>query len=196
MLRILLVLLGLLGLPASAFCKSPYYVELSDVRLEGAPPELGSVLVAEAKAVYATLIAKRPGFVATLTGAPDRNAAPAEFQKYLTRRHIRAFAVALKVRQAERSLLPAKAGQSGQVLRFYLELSLLGSAIPDATLALSGNGTAQIDLEVGQTVQGKDDAYARKEALTIAIGNALDEAVAKLEAKTQPVPRRKGTKKP
>lgn len=187
------VLLGLFGFPATLQAKSLYYVELTDVMTEGVAPELAGTLALEARTAFAALVLRRPGFVATLERAPDAKAAPATFQKYLAKRRIRAFAVSLKVLKAEPSLHPAKAGRSGQVLRFYLELSLLGSAIPDAALALSGNGMAQIDVEVGQTVRAKDEEYARKEALTIALGNALGEAVTKLEAnaKRPPYPRAK-----
>jgi len=169
--------------PAAA-AKAPrgerYYVNVTRVNPgKGVPPEIAG----RAKELLLKIIASRREFVPTLAGAPDPKNAVA-FRKYLRAKRLRAFNVEVKLDGWERVLQPnTQVGKSGQVLKVHAELSIIGTAIPDDVMALSGEGSATVAAEVGKVVSAKDDEYAATAALEQALGHALDEAVRRLRGK-------------
>jgi len=165
--------------PARAVRAVPerYYFEL--VGVDGADNAPANLTV-KAKKVFADLVTKRGELIPALDGAPPRTDVEA-FKAYLRRKRIRAYAVNIKVSSFERSLAPnEKQGKSGQILTISMELSLIGSSIPENILSLSVAGGATVKAETGQRVLPREDEAAVDEALSQALSTALTDAVAKL----------------
>jgi hypothetical protein len=157
-----------------------YLLEIAEVQATpGAPAEIS----VKARTVLGQILAGRPEFVARLEGAPDPKTHPAEYRRFLDARHVRAFAVQLKVDDFARALVPAtKPGASGQVLTIKVGVSLVGSQIPGDALALAGSGGATVMAEVGETLRPREEEGAIDDALRDALTHAVDDAVSKLSA--------------
>jgi hypothetical protein len=154
-----------------------YYFELIGVDgVDNAPANLA----VKAKKVFADLVTKRGELIPTLEGAPPRTDTEA-FKAYLRRKRIHAYAVNVKISAFERSLAPnEKQGRSGQILTIAMELSLIGSSIPENILSLSVAGGATVKAETGMRVLPREEEAAVDEALSQALSSALTDAVAKL----------------
>jgi hypothetical protein len=156
--------------------KEKYYLQVSGAETaEGVPKELAE----KAKTTLAELLGKRPEFVTSIEGAPDMKADPDGFRKWMTRKKLRAFKVIVKVTKFSRELAP-KADSKSQVLKVNIALQVLGTGMPDDTMAMTGDGVSQVGLEVGQKVRPKDEQVVTDETLRNALGSALDDAVRKL----------------
>ena len=154
-----------------------YYFEL--VGVDGGDNAPANLAV-KAKKVFTDLVAKRGELIPALEGAPPRTDTEA-FKAYLRRKRIHAYAVNIKVSSFERSLAPnEKQGKSGQILTVAMELSLIGTSIPENILSLSVAGGATIKAETGQRVLPREEEAAVDDALSQALSSALTDAVAKL----------------
>jgi hypothetical protein len=172
-------LVVLLALAAPAVAKKKpkekYFCNLVGVETgaEGIPAGVTDRI----KSKLGEVIAKRAEFVVALDGAPDPAAEPDKFKKWLLKKKIRAFAVTIKVTAYERELLPPKEGKSGQILKQHVAVSLLGTAMPDESLALGGDGMATVASEIGKTVRQRDEEYVLDSVVTEALRQAVDDWV-------------------
>jgi hypothetical protein len=66
------------------------------------------------------------------------------------------------------------------VLKVNIALQVLGTGMPDDTMAMTGDGVSQVGLEVGQKVRPKDEQVVTDDTLRNALTSALDDAVRKL----------------
>jgi hypothetical protein len=156
--------------------KERYYLQVTGAETaEGVPKELAE----KAKATLADLLGKRPEFVTSLDGAPDMKADPDGFRKWMTRKKLRAFKVVVKLTKFSRELAP-KPDSKSQVLKVNIALQVLGTGMPDDTMAMTGDGVSQVGLEVGQKVRPKDEQVVTDDTLRNALSSALDDAVRKL----------------
>ena len=183
MFRACLALLALVATPgvAAAIKAAPprYYFEVSSITATDKAPAEVSV---KARTVLGELLGTRAEFVTKLEGAPDPAAAPADFQRWLDRRRLRAFKVNLNIDTFERSLAKnEKPGESGQILTIKLGVALVGSALPGNAMALAGNGTSTVVAEVGMRLRPGEEESVLDSALRDALTHAIDDAVARLK---------------
>jgi hypothetical protein len=175
MCGLVLVLSGSAG--AAKKPKEKYYLEVTGAETAaGVPKDLAD----KAKAALADLLGKRPEFVTSLAGAPDVKADPEGFRKWLTKKKLRAFKVVVKLTKYSRELAPKGPESKTQVLKVNIALQVLGTGMPDDTMAMTGDGVSQVGLEVGQKVRPKDEQVVNDETLRNALTSALDDAVRKL----------------
>lgn len=192
MWRVLLVtlVLSLWAVPGEARRKpaEKYHVEVTDVE---APAGIPATLPDMAKQTLARIVAGRPEFVATLEGAPDKATQPEQFKTWLRKKKLRAFQVVIKLTEWEVTLLPPKEGKKGQILQVHVALSLLGTGMPDSTMAMAGDGTSTVKLEIGAKLRPRDQEVATQETLQGALASAVEDAVQKLQAGPRTKPQKK-----
>ena len=153
-----------------------YHFELDEVLLAPTAP---AELAVKARKVFAEAVAGRADVVQTLENAPDPVKDPQAFRKYLDAQGIRAYALKIKIDPYERSFGP---GKRGNVLTIRLGVSLVGAQLPGDALALAGSGGSTVTAEVGPTLRPGEEEETMDDALKDALGHALDDALAKLQA--------------
>lgn len=122
-------------------------------------------------------------FVASLpAGAPDPGTQPAQFKQYLKKRGIQAFRVNVEVTEHEQRVEPLSPPAQGHHVSVRLGLRMLGENLPDRSLAFTGDGAAAIKMEVGKRVRPRDREVANREAITMAVKDALDRSIREIEA--------------
>jgi hypothetical protein len=185
-----LAALALLGLAAAAPAearrppppKLHFVVQVVDA-VASAPAELS----VKTRTMLGDILAARPDFVTEIEGAPDPASDPAGFARQAERRRVTPYAVTIKISEFERSLVPnAAPGKSGQLLTVKLALSLVGTRLPGATLALAGSGGATVMAEVGARIGPREEEGATDDALRSALTKAVDEAVTELRRSAAP----------
>ncbi len=201
--RILLLALPFLLLPAVAIAKKAppkpkkgaerYHLKVIAVEQEeGVKAQALEPLVREK---VASQVAGRAEFLAALDGAPDPKADAAGFEKWATKKKVRAFDVRIKFVKYERTLAPI-AGSNDQLLSVTVEVQLLGANVPLGTLGMTGTGSGTVSAQVGKNVTAKMEADVHAQAMEGAISEALDEAVKQLRAfKPTKAPRAKAPAK-
>ena len=156
-----------------------YYLNLAIVEYEdGVKAQALEKLVRDK---FAAQIAARPEFVTSLEGAPDPKTDPEGFEKWATKKKIRAFNVRIKFMKYSRTLAPI-AGSNDQMLSVNVEVQLLGANVPLETLGMTGTGSGTVSAQVGKTVTAKMDDDVHAQAIDGALANAFDEAVRQLRA--------------
>ena len=68
-------------------------------------------------------------------------------------------------------------------LRLSSRLRTFGETIPDRIMAFSGSGSAQVKVDIGKKLRPADTEYANREAATLAIAEALERSIKKLQEK-------------
>jgi hypothetical protein len=171
-------LLVLAAHPAEARPKEKYYFEIAELKAadnaKDAEPHLPLV-----REVLAAGIAKNPQLVAALDAtAPDAKVDPAKFKAWLKKKKLRAFRVNLEIVDYDHVL---EQGPNGQRLSVYIELRTFGETIPDRIMAFSGSGSAQVKIDIGKKLRAADTEYANREAATLAVAQALERSIKKLQ---------------
>ncbi len=183
----LVALAALVGTdPAWAKPWETYVFLISRVELgKDVPKEVEQQLVARLGAA----IADHEELEASLDGgAPDPEAEPEKFKKYLKSRRLRAFKVNVDVSRFSSELEPVRGGPRGQAARknsqyltVRVSLRLFGETVPDRVMAFTGDGSATVKLEVGKTVRPRDREEAASAALDQAVAGAIAESLPKLQ---------------
>jgi hypothetical protein len=177
---VLALLSALLLAPSAARADTPkrtIHVVLAGVDI---PTEVPADVADRAKAILADTLSKRPEFILKLDGAPDPAVDPDGYKAYLVKNNLKSYAVVAKIAQWSRTVDPIPGGQS---LKIHVELSLVGTSIPDKILALGGAGSSTIIQQVGKTIRPADEKFTIESALQEAIGLAIDDSLAKLGKK-------------
>jgi hypothetical protein len=160
-----------------------YYIEINAVERRDDQPEM---LVAMVQRALEHDIERRDRTLHELPdAAPDREKEPDAFKRFLRKHRLRAFDVRVEITRYARTLEPAPDGASGQRLGVAIALHLFGETIPDRTMAFTGDGSASIQLEIGNKLRERDDEVAHADAIELAVTEAVDQALAKLR---QPPP--------
>jgi hypothetical protein len=172
--------------PATAADAKPtrtYYFLLHDIQLAaGVPAEL----VGPTRKQIEAELARRPEIATVLPeGAPDAKRAPDELKKFLARHKMRAFRVNVEITAYQRDLEPMPDGRSGQRLRVHVALRMFGETIPERVMAFAGDGSATVKIDVGKQIRPRDGEVANRDALELAVKDAVDESLFKL---SQPPP--------
>ena len=174
--------------PAAAKPKEKYYFEVAELAAGENAADAKPVL-ALVRELLAAGIAKNPQLVAALDPtAPDPKADPAKFKAYLKKKKLRAFRVNLEVTDYDHVI---EQGPNGQRLSVYIELRTFGETIPDRIMAFSGSGGANVKIDIGKKLRDKDTEYANREAITLAIDEALQRSIKKLQEPPPAKPTRK-----
>ncbi len=170
-----------------------YYLKVTAIEYEdGVKAQALEQLVRDK---FAAQIAARPEFLTQLDGAPDPKTDPAGFEKWATKKKIRAFDVRIKFVKYQRTLAPI-AGSNDQMLSVNVEVQLLGANVPLETLGMTGTGSGTVSAQVGKNVTTKIDDDVHAQAIDGALANAFDEAVRQLRAfKPTGAPKAKKTTK-
>jgi hypothetical protein len=179
-LRIAAALLVVTAGTAAAKPKEKYYFEIAELKAADNAKDAEQHM-AVIKAVLAEGIAKNPQLVATLpVTAPDPKVDPVKFKAWLKKNKLRAFRVNLEIVDYDQKL---EQGPNGQRLSVYIELRTFGETIPDRIMAFSGGGSAQVKVDIGKKLRPADTEYANREAATLAIAEALERSIKKLQEK-------------
>lgn len=184
--RLVLVLaaLALLAVPVAtsqAGSKETYYFLVHDVRLvDGIPAEVGAQVrdqLIKAIGAHERLIPELP------KDAPDPQADPKAFEKYLKKHKIKPYRVNVDVKEYRHELEELAAPRRGQRLTVGIVLYVFGETMPQRTMAFSGDGSSTVKLEIGKKLRARDTEVANGEAVTIAVNDALKTSLERLEAK-------------
>lgn len=169
--------LAMQATPASAKKPAPprYYVQVLEALTEtGVPdtvkPEARNQLIAALKA--------RPEVVLAADTDPKDEAALAA---QLKKRKLKGFALSVRVLELTEEVRPPPEGKRSQILLLISRVSIFGSTIPKAGLAIGGDGMAKVGLEVGNKVRPGDRTEATRSALSQSLVQAVDSAISKLD---------------
>jgi hypothetical protein len=185
--------------PAGAKSRETYVFLISRVELaKDVPVEVEKLTAARLGAA----IADHEDLEAALAErAPDPEAQPEKFKKYLKARRQRAFRVNVDVSQFSSELEPVRGGPRGQAARkdsqyltVRVTLRLFGETVPDRTMAFTGDGSATVKLEIGKTVRPRDREEATAQALDQAVASAIAESLTKLKAPPPSTKKKPGKK--
>lgn len=126
-------------------------------------------------------IGKRDALVAELPeGAPDPQAEPKAFKRFLKQRSMRAFKVNVEITSYSEEVVELEAPRVGHHITVRISLRIFGETMPDRVMAFSGDGSATIKLEVGKRIRDRDIEVANHDAIELAIAEAIDESLVKL----------------
>ena len=112
-------------------------------------------------------------------GAPDPEAAPEKFKTYLRARHKRAYKMNVEVTSYSQEVEPAPKPNS-QYVTVRLSLRLFAETYPGRSMAIHGDGSATVKIEVGKTIRPRDREEANSAALDQAVAGAIEELLVKL----------------
>lgn len=181
MLRVLALLALVVGVtagaasPAEAAPKKKYHFKLAAV---SAKPDVAADVAKEATPrvdkVIKTTFDSHAQLVPTLEGAPDPEAKPDAYRKFLRKKGVSgAYLVTVEITEASLELEPMESKPRSQRLVVRLAIHLLGETIPGRTMGFTGDGQATIKLEIGKKVRDRDREYAWEQATESAIAEAM-----------------------
>ncbi len=161
-----------------------YVFLISHVDLDpGVPSEIAPIVKKELERAVST----HP-HVLTLSSAglpkdaPDPSTKPAAFVRYLEKRGLTPYRVYVAVTEYHREIEEAPSG-SGKRLGIRIALRTYGETMPKPSIAFTGEGAAALKIDVGRRVRERDRHIAEKEAIAVAIGDALKTSIQRLNAK-------------
>lgn len=171
---------GLAALPASARAKSKetYIFLVWKVGLENKTPKELSEMIATR--LRAAIDAHKDIEPAVPQGAPDPESAPEKFKAYLKARNMRAFRMNVQVTKYSQELEPVPGKAGSQYITVRVSLRLFAESYPARGLALTGDGSATVKLEIGKTVRDADKKEANSAALDQAVATAIEQVLVKL----------------
>ena len=185
MKSLLLVVLALvaIGPRADAAPKTKkYHFELTKVLVK---PEVKEDVAKEAQprieAVFKKALESHPQLVLAIAGAPDPEANPNGYRKFLTKKGISAaYLVTVEVTEASIEIVPMEEKKNTQRISVSVGLHVLGETIPGRTMGFTGDGRATVKQEVGMKIRDKDRQFTWDSAAETAVAEALKECFAKL----------------
>lgn len=160
---------------ADAAPKKKYHFKLAAVT---AKPEVAAAVAKEATPRIQGQVEKtftsHPQLVASIEGAPDPDAKPAAFRKFLKSKRITgAYLVTVEVTDASIEIVPMENKPRSQRLVVRVAVHLLGENIPGRTMGFTGDGQATIKQEVGLKVRDRDREYTWDQAAEAAVADAM-----------------------
>ena len=189
-----LVVAGLVALPANARAKSKetYIFLVWKVGLENKTPKELSEMVATR--LKTAIDAHKDIEPAVPQGAPDPETAPDKFKAYLKAKNMRAFRMNVQVTKYSQDVEAAPGKPGTQYLTVRVTLRLFAESYPARGLALTGDGSATVKLEIGKTVRDADKKEANSSALDQAVATAIEQVLVKLREPppSQPKKKKKG----
>jgi hypothetical protein len=166
-----------------------YHFELAEVTVAPSAP---AELAVKAREAFDAVAAGRADMAPKLDGAPDPAKDPEGYRKVADAKGVKSYAIKMKIDDYSRSLEPVAPGKRAQMLKIALSVALVGAQLPGEALALAGRGGATVSQEVGATPRAGEEEALRDDALKAAVTQAVEDAVAKLQAPPpKTVPRKK-----
>src|SRR5262245_29521494 len=167
---------------ADAAPKKKYHFELTKVMTK---PEIKADVAKEAQprieAVFKKALESHPQLVLRVDGAPDPEANPQAYRKFLAKKGIAsAYLVTVEVTEASIEVVPLEEKKNSQRISVTVALHVLGETIPGRTMGFTGDGRATVKQEVGMKIRDKDRQFTWDAASETAVENALKECFAKL----------------
>ncbi|GAB4537552.1 MAG: hypothetical protein Tsb0020_52100 [Haliangiales bacterium] len=156
---------------------------------EGVPSELVESVRARTEAAIAAHAELSP---ALPEQAPDPAARPKAFSAFMKRRGLHAYRLNVEITSYRHEL---SEGRRGQELTVHVGLRTFGETMPKPAIGFTGDGQATIKLEIGRTLRDRDTRAGNREAVELAVEEALSESVRRLEEKYPPKRRRARQKK-
>ena len=164
--------------------KDKYIFELIGVK---SGTEVDDKLAADAlrllEAELKKVIASHPQLITDVSTAPDPDANPKGYAKWLKKKKIKsAFKVnvdlTLYIEEVEDA--PSDAGKDNKRQVVRIELHMFGEKIPERKMGFEGVGSATVKLDVGKKVRPKDREFTIQSAIEMAVADAMDESLRKL----------------
>jgi hypothetical protein len=182
---------GLAAWPASAAAKpkETYIFLVWKVGLENKTPKELSEMVSTR---LRSAIEAHKILPAVPEGAPDPESAPDKFTAYLKAKNMRAFRMNVQVTKYSQDVEEAPGKPGSQYLTVRVALRLFAESYPARGMALTGDGSATVKLEIGKTVRDADKKEANSSALDEAVNKAIEQVLVKLR---EPPPSSKKKKK-
>ncbi len=162
--------------------KKKYHFEITKVLVK---PEVAENVAKEAQprieAVFQKALESNPQLVLSIEGAPDPDAKPAGYRKFLAKKGISAaYLVTVEVTEASIEIVPMEDKKNTQRISVTVGLHVLGETIPGRTMGFTGDGRATVKQEVGMRIRDKDRQFTWDSAAETAVAEALKECFAKL----------------
>lgn len=177
-LAVLCAALAAAPAPARARSKETYIFLVWKVGLENKTPKELSEMVATR--LRAAIDAHKDIEPAVPQGAPDPDKEPEKFKAYLKARKMRAFRMNVQVTEYSQAIEPVPGKAGTQYLSVRVTLRLFAESFPQRGMALTGDGSATVKLEIGKTVRDADKKEANSAALDEAVGKAIEQVLVKL----------------
>lgn len=183
-LLLVAIALVVLGPRAEAAPKKlkKYHFKITDVLVK---PEVAEDVAKEAqpriKGVFLKALESHPQLVLSVEGAPDPDAKPNEYRKFLAKKGVSAaFLVTVEVTEASIEIVPVEDKKNTQRISVTVGLHVLGETVPGRTMGFTGDGRATVKQEVGLKIRDKDREFTWDAAAETAVAKALEECFAKL----------------
>jgi hypothetical protein len=177
---------------AEAAPKKKYHFALTKVLVK---PEVKADVAKEAQprieAVFKKALETNPQLVLAVDGAPDPDAKPDAYRRFLKGKGIHAaYLVTVEVTEASIEIVPVETKKNTQRIVVSVGLHVLGETIPGRTMGFTGDGRATVKEEIGMKIRDKDRQFVWDSAAETAVAKALEESFTKL-AKPTPTPPKK-----
>jgi hypothetical protein len=162
--------------------KKKYHFQLTKVLVK---PDVKDDVAKEAQprieAVFQKALESHPQLVLSIEGAPDPDAKPAAYRKFLAKKGVHAaYLVTVEVSEASIEIVPMEDKKNSQRIAVTVGVHVLGETIPGRTMGFTGDGRATVKQEVGMKIRDKDRQFTWDSAAETAVAEALKEAFAKL----------------
>jgi hypothetical protein len=189
-LTTLAVVLGAGAGVSNAKKKETYVFKLDKLKLpKGAPAELASLVEKEVAAAIQSNEALSAELPEGCPAPDDSFASQQRFKKCLKKKRMRAFNVTVQVTDFERIEEPNDK-KKGTLVGTKLSLRMFGETIPDRTMAFTGDGSANVRIEVGKKVRERDREVADHDAIEMAIAEAVAASLNKLRTRPPRKPKK------
>lgn len=178
-IALLLVALVLAPAGAEAARQQKYVYLLAKLDLgKGVPAEISE----QVKKNLGAIIERNDRLSAEIPqGAPDYRSEPKKFKQYMKERDLSAYKVNVEVTEYEMEIEKAPKGR-GKMLKVHVALRMFGETVPDRSMAFTGDGRATVKLGTGSTVRKRDEEVANRDAISLAVEDAVATSIRKLDA--------------
>jgi hypothetical protein len=175
------LLLGLGAGAGHAKKTTTYYFLLHHVSLaKDIPEQVGQQVraqVVKAITAHERLIAELPA------DAPNPDENPKGFVRYLRKHRITPFRFSVDVTEYSHEVEALPAPRKGQRLNVGVALHAFGETMPKRVMAFSGDGSATIKMDIGKRLRKRDSTVANRDAINLAVTDALAACLEKLDSK-------------
>jgi hypothetical protein len=127
-----------------------------------------------------------------MTPAPDPATDPKGYKAWLKKKKLNgSFAVVVDLTRYTEELedSPREDGTKRFVVR--IELHMFGETIPDRKMGFEGVGSSTVKQDVGKKMRPADREYTIKNAIELAVTDALRESIEKLSLPPPKIPKKK-----
>jgi hypothetical protein len=172
MLAVISTAIATVEVPSAAAAGAKYYFRLGETK---AGPSVDPALKTYAAEALKTELASRPEWASDID-AQSPEALVAELGK----RGLRGFDVSVKMDELKYEVKEPGPGARWKRLSVNVRLAVFGTTIPEAKMAFSGDGQADVEAEVPDKRMDAEKINLAKDAIKDAVKQAVDQAVMRL----------------